>query len=135
MVICADLSEDEPDFDPNMETVPSSFQILSWWLLHFLMFMQAVFHFSDVVTTSYISASSMFSLLSLFSFVLLEPKLLKACLLPCIYPGNMTSNFNFGNMLFAKNVTEYTIFLIVLKGMAGDKAKCAAFVVFHLIHN
>ena len=54
VVICADLSEDEPDFDPNMETVPSTFQILSWWLLHFLMFMQAVFHLSDVVTTSFL---------------------------------------------------------------------------------
>ena len=43
-VICADLCEDEPDFDSNMETVPSTFGIFSWWLLHFLMYMQAVFH-------------------------------------------------------------------------------------------
>ena len=53
-VICADLCEDEPDFDSNMETVPSTFGIFSWWLLHFLMYMQAVFHLSDVVITNFL---------------------------------------------------------------------------------
>ena len=48
MLICV------TDFDSNMKTMPSTFGILSWWLLHFLMFMQAVFHHSDAVITNFL---------------------------------------------------------------------------------